>query len=255
MANRKNRNNDATENKFTNKISAWIGGIRVALIALLKVIYLLIFIGIFIFLMYSWNLDKADRIFSFLETSFWPIIILLVIFLFKTELSNLISKGVVIILPGGHELRFNEPAPQQETTQKNPEPKRIEDYKEIEKQYEEKIKELGKGQEELKTQLINAQIYLDFERIYRVIFGTQIDLLKRLRSIFPLGQPSKDTIFFFALTQRLFPVFANWTFAQYLNFLFTSNLIYYDNGSYFVTDRGKAFLAYIEILNYPKKDL
>ncbi|OGK38315.1 hypothetical protein A3F03_01965 [Candidatus Roizmanbacteria bacterium RIFCSPHIGHO2_12_FULL_41_11] len=246
---------NSIDNELINRFISLSVTIRLLLFALLKEIYILIFIGLFVILIYRWNFDKADMFFDFLKTSFWPLIVLFAIFLFKNEISSLISKGIVIILPGGHQLRLNEPAPQQETIQKNPEPKIIEDYKEKEKLHLVKIEALGKSYVALKTQLINTQIYLDFERNYRVVFGSQVDLLKRLRSIFPTGQAGKDIIFTFISTQRLFPVFASWTFTQYMNFLLTSNLINFSNDNYFITDKGKAFLAYIEILNYPQKGL
>ena len=97
-------------------------------------------------------------------------------------------------------------------------------------------------------------MYLDLERIYRIIFGSQIDLLKRLR-LNPAGESATNTITFFVLTQRIFPVIKNWLFSQYVSFLLNNQLIYLQNEYYFITDKGRAFLAYIEFFNFPTKSL
>lgn len=241
--------------EFVGKFKNFICTILPYLVALLKTIYVLIFLGIFIIVIYSWNFHKANYVFNFIENSFWPIIALIFIFLFKGQISTLISKGIVIILPGGQEVRLNQDTPSQQSAETQPKKTEIKDYELIEDQYKEETKKLGEDVEKLKTELVNTQIFLDFERIYRVIFGSQVNLLKRLRSISLLGELNRDTIFFFVVNQRIFPVFSSWTFDQYLNFLLVNGLIYFNNERYFITDKGQAFLAYTEFLNLPPKNL
>lgn len=234
--------------------NAHINKINYYIYPIFKTTIFLFLIGVIIHITFSWNFEKSDKIFHFLEASLWPIIAILFIFLFKNEISAMLIKGFQIIFPSGHEIRTGDTIPKQEERQKDPLPKNIESYEEVRKKTEEKI-EKGQDIEKLKKDLINAQIYLDFERIYRIIFGSQIDLLKRLRPIFPSGEFSKDVILFFVFTQRLFPVFTSWSFDQYLTFLFNVGLISFSSDQYLITEKGKAFLAYIEFLNYPKKDL
>lgn len=195
-------------------------------------------------------------ILDYLKVLIWPLVISGFIIYFKKNIRNLIDRITNIKGPGGTEIR----AEQQQ---------RVEDQEEgIEKiskgdvkndlqLSEEKKASTDKDQiiNNLLEQLSSKSLQLEFEQIYRLIFGSQIDLLKRFKDTPNFGESTKDTIFFFVLTQRIFPVFASWTFTKYLNFLFTTNLIYFENDCYFITDKGKAFLAYIEILHYPKKDL
>lgn len=255
MIYKKSKGKNKDEHKFFDFIKNLFAPVWSFLSAFLKVAYILFFLGLLVFLIYYWNFDKADKVFNFLQLSFWPIVALVILFLFKNQIATLIEKGIVIMLPGGQEVRVGLPAPQQEPTQKNPEPKNIEDFKDITKPYENEISKLGEDREKLRTELLNIQIYLDFERIYRVIFGSQIELLKRLRTLSPMSEPAKDTIFFFVLNQRLFPTLVNWTFGQYMAFVLNTGLIVQNNDSYFITDRGRAFLAYIELMNFPKRDL
>lgn len=212
----------------------------------------------------NWSL-----ILDFTKVLTWPFIVAGFLIYFRKNIGGLIDRITLLKGPGGTEIR----AEQQQRVEKQEEgieeiskgdvkndlESRIE---EIKKQYEDQLSKEKKVSTD-KDQIINnlleqlsfKSLQLEFEQIYRLIFGSQIDLLKRLKTAPYFRESIGDTIFFFVLTQRIFPIFTNWTFTQYLNFLFTTNLIYFEKGCYFITDKGKAFLAYIEILNYPKKDL
>lgn len=212
----------------------------------------------------NWNL-----ILDFTRVLTWPFIVGGFLIYFRKNIGGLVDRITLVKGPGGTEIRVEQQQRAEGQKEgigkiskedvKNDLQSQIE---EIKKQYEDQLSKEKKASTD-KDQIINhlleqlsfKSLQLEFEQIYRLIFGSQIDLLKRLKASPYFKEPTGNTILFFVLTQRIFPIFTNWTFNQYLNFLFTTNLIYFANDCYFITDRGKAFLAYIEILNYPKKDL
>lgn len=205
---------------------------------------------------------------EYVKVIIWPVIISGFLFYFKNNIRGLIDRITIIKGPGGTEIR----AEQERKIEKQEEGiEKISDenikkdlqvqIEEVKKTYEEELSKEKKANtnkdkiiSNLLEQLSFKSLQLEFEQIYRLIFGSQIDLLKRLR-LASSGEASKNTIIFFAFIQRLFAVFTSWTFSQYINFLLSSGFIYFNNDHYFITDKGKAFLNYIEILNYPRKDL
>lgn len=164
----------------------------------------------------------------------WPIVAIYLSNKFSQDIRGLLKRITKGELPGG--IKFDSP-PSQDEKQTESTPK----TKEIEK---------------IKSDLDYTQIYLDFERIYRLIFGSQIELLKRLRLQESIGgEELKNTASFFVLTQNFYELLKSWTFDQYLKFLFDAGLIHMKNDRYLISDKGKAFLSYIEFLNFPSKSL
>lgn len=106
---------------------------------------------------------------------------------------------------------------------------------------------------------------LEFERIYSIIFGSQIDLLKIIKT-----QPTdigllKDVIY--PRYRGLYRVFDNWTFDEFIKILLLNNLLevyvpeerksaginQFTRDSlkqYKITQKGLDFLKYIEENNY-----
>jgi hypothetical protein len=179
----------------------------------------------------------------------WPGVVSLSLFVFfKENLINLINRikdlEVFGVKVSANQQKIEIP-PQSE----------VEDYKSIANDYKTKIDELGSSNEKIKQELINTQIYLDFERIYRLIFGSQIDILKSLRMAGIIGEPTSNLIFSFVVTQRMYSLLSSWSFTQYISFLSSSNLITFKDDKYFITEKGNGFLTYIEFLNLPRKAL
>lgn len=190
-----------------------------------------------------------ELILEYIRVLVWPTIVSLSLFIFFRnnfkELINRIKK-----LEGfGVKVSANEQKIQ------NPPRSEVEEYKSIALDYKTKIDELGSNNEKIKQDLINTQIYLDFERIYRLIFGSQIDFLKQLRKASSKGESINNFIFLFTITQRIYPILSTWDFPQYTYFLSSNNLILFKENKYFITDKGNGFLAYIEFLNFPQKAL
>ena len=88
-------------------------------------------------------------------------------------------------------------------------------------------------------------ILILFERIYYLIFGSQIRLLQHLNSAF--SAPKEEFKFYFDNTVELNPAFfKDYDYDQYLNFLIGNNLIDEDkNGIIAVSIIGRDFLKYI----------
>jgi len=193
----------------------------------------------------DWNL-----ILEFIKVLVWPAVIVV----FRKNIAGLIDRLTEFKGPGGTEVKAKQQE-QQLTTSYNPEISKEKITEKVKKEYEEKIKEAGKNIQETNKLLIQTQIYLDFERIYRLIFGSQIDFLKKIKSNLPEGLSIDDAITHYVLIIRIFPTLKSWTYYQYLEFLFNNNLIYQDHKRYLLTDKGKAFLAYYEALNLPPKGL
>ncbi|MCL4360349.1 hypothetical protein M1555_03800 [Patescibacteria group bacterium] len=174
-------------------------------------------------------------ILEYVKVLIWPSIVIFLIIKFNQEIKNLLNRIQSADLPGGTRVNLSPPPQYEKLAENNPKTSEI---------------------EKIKKDLSYTQIYLDFERIYRFIFGSQIELLKRLRAQETRnGEQSKDTILFFVFTQNIFPLLKNWTFDFYLKFLFDAGLIHSRNDHYLITDKGKAFLSYIEFLNFPNKTL
>ena len=88
-------------------------------------------------------------------------------------------------------------------------------------------------------------LLLNAEQIYRVIFGSQIFLLKFLNIS---GVDTKDNLFqFYENAKAQFPaVYNNYSFERYLQYLLNNNLITtQDNEHYAITVAGKEFLKWI----------
>ncbi len=84
-----------------------------------------------------------------------------------------------------------------------------------------------------------------FERIYYLIFGSQILLLQHLNSIF--STPKDEFKFYFDTAAERDPrVFKDFDFDKYLNFLISNNLINEDeNGNIVISILGRDFLKFI----------
>ena len=93
-------------------------------------------------------------------------------------------------------------------------------------------------------QLAVAQLKLEFERIYNVIFGSQIYLLKKLNEN---SKHKKDIDSYIDTTLNNFEELQDWTTEEYLHFLFANSLIIYDKGKelFNITYIGHEFLLWL----------
>ncbi len=110
---------------------------------------------------------------------------------------------------------------------------------------EEKIKRLQK------KAAINYMIF-DFERIYRLIFGTQIAFLNKLSISSPLEHDTGIDFIRKQFKLRKLPTTSNFP-NKWMDFLVKGGLIN-PVGAYSITDKGLAFLQYLQDNEYDLKE-
>jgi hypothetical protein len=86
---------------------------------------------------------------------------------------------------------------------------------------------------------------LEFEKIYSIIFNSQIIFLKNCQS----NYSTVDAATFLDYTKEVIPVFKSWNLQDFTQVLVKNGLVDKDE-VYTITDKGLAFLAYIEKNNY-----
>lgn len=93
-------------------------------------------------------------------------------------------------------------------------------------------------------QLAVTQLKLEFERIYNIIFGSQIYLLKKLNENV---KHKKDIDSYVETTLSNYEEFQDWSIEEYLHFLFTNSLIIYDAEKelFNITNIGHEFLLWL----------
>jgi hypothetical protein len=210
---------------------------------LYKLVYLLIVITLPVFVLYYWNFQYVDKIIDFLKISWWPLVLLFIILLFKEEVGSFINDISELDI-FGNKAKRNKQIPNQDS-QPSKELDVSKEYKEINEQYKTLINSLGNNVDTLKNQLANKEIELDFERIFNVIFGSQIFILKYLLTANFVGL--NDIAKYYGTVQRNNPTLQSWGINQYLFFLISSKLIEPAiSGGFQITPKGKLFIMYIE---------
>lgn len=210
------------------------------------------------------NIDW-QLILNYLGVLSWPFVISVCVIYFRKNLAGLIDRITIIKGPGGTEIRAEEKtqANEQKQAEKTIDTEKIErlakkQIKEIKSQFEKTLDEEKRSKDAtinyLLDQLSIKTLELNFEKVYRVIFGSQISLLRSLLSQDPKGKTIEEVLIFFAMVQRAWqPTFQSWTTDQYLNFLITNGLVEFTfQSTYKITDKGKYFLGYISNLGYPE---
>lgn len=93
--------------------------------------------------------------------------------------------------------------------------------------------------------LAATHLALQFENVFRIIWGSQLRLLSDLNTR-PTGQPIDTLKPFYEAGAKVFPgVYQNYPFERWLGFLQEFGLIRNDNGTIRVTVRGREFLTYL----------
>lgn len=214
---------------------------------LLKLIYSIIIISTPVFLLYYWNFQYVDKIIEFLKISWWPIVVLIIIFIFKDELGSFINEISELSIFGNKAKREKQIPNQENQPSKDIELSK--EYKEINEQYKNIINSLGNDVGTLKDQLTRKEIELDFERIYNVLFGSQLFILKYLTTTNFTGL--NDIAKYYETIQKNNPTLQSWGIDKYLSFLISSQLIEpAASGGFQITLKGKVFITYIESRNY-----
>lgn len=189
---------------------------------------------------------------SILKIIIWPALIVSFIIEFKEQISNLINREIRGKLPGGYEFQIL-----QEKTYESIRPEDIvKEYESIIQKQKIVISNKNLTEEELIYQNAAKDIIIDFERIFNLIFGSQIDLLFFLGNVKKIGFQKWEIEHYFSLiksnTTFSNNFYNNWSWEDYINFLIARGLIIVnpDNGHFIITDYGLKFLSYIESMNY-----
>lgn len=93
----------------------------------------------------------------------------------------------------------------------------------------------------------NYRIATEFERIYRIIFGSQIRLLRHLEAAKTLTK--NEVAKFFKQEKRKMPD-SDIELEPWTRFVVSQGLMEYKNDEYSITNKGRAFIAYLALLNY-----
>lgn len=94
-----------------------------------------------------------------------------------------------------------------------------------------------------------SQMQAWFEKTYATIYGSQISMIKFLNKYKDIGIKKKDLEQYFNSIKKSYNIiFPEWSFDQYLNYLFLENLIVEKNDTICITVRGVDFLGLM--LNY-----
>lgn len=248
----------------------WIKKIKNIVRFVLFYLYSIILITFPIFLLYFWRFRYISEINEFLKFSLWPLIVIGTVYYFRSNIAGLINriqniKGAGMEVScltdkGQKEEKVIETKPISETLSQEIKNQLSSSLDEIKIEYSGKIEALkqesNKKEEYLINELSLTNLALEFERIYRVIFGSQIQMLRILKEQVNGSLPSKSVISMFIFTQRSNdPNLNNFTFEKYMSFLTNNNLIASGVNFYKLTVKGIDFLSYIDYQKYPNKNL
>jgi len=199
--------------------------------------------------------SNVDSIISIIDTLKWPIL-LLIIFLFLIKpIKNLINR-MTKVGHGGTTLEANQQVAtinQEIREVTNVEralglfrTETIEGFKEaVEKEADiEKLTTQEQKIEQLTKYSITLYIIKHFEQLYFSIYGSQLHILQHLNT-FP--DETKDSLkrFYDYAVEKYPNFYENYSYDEYINFLFNLSLITEKNGTVGITIMGVDFLKYL----------
>lgn len=93
--------------------------------------------------------------------------------------------------------------------------------------------------------LAGTQLLLSFEQIHNLIFGSQIYLLKKLNEVAGQGRPWQFVTDHIDHVKQMYPELADWSYEQYLEFLYGRHLIVRHGDTLHITNLGVEYLTWI----------
>ena len=94
--------------------------------------------------------------------------------------------------------------------------------------------------------LAGTQVLLAFERIHSSIFGSQIFLLKKLNEVAGQGRAEEYVNNHIDYVKEQYPEqLGNWSFEQYLSFLYSQLLIVRHGDQIHITNMGVEYLTWL----------
>lgn len=98
----------------------------------------------------------------------------------------------------------------------------------------------------LKHDLADVYFILRCERVYNIIFGTQIQLLKQLQQVVPNGLSQQSIDDHFNKISNIYDVHNNFDSNKYMFFLIQAGLVIIKDGIYHLTNFGADFLTWLQ---------
>lgn len=195
----------------------------------------------------------------------WPIVVILAIVLFKKELADIlpnveeVGTGGVKIGRGAAKRQANEqqvvtanPAITATPTANAPPVSPV--IVAFERSIVASLETMLDGAKipALTRALASVRVELAFERVYRLIFGSQIAALKRLLENGPSNRTEAEG--YFDEIKRRYPEFyRDGNFEEWVGFLLRQELVNVDRGTYRITEAGIEFLTYLFNLRLPEQ--
>ncbi|MEI7604151.1 MAG: hypothetical protein WCJ19_03970 [bacterium] len=190
----------------------------------------------------------------------WPIVAIVVVILYKENISGLIDRLRTIKGPIGIEIQAEHMIKAQEDASKElsdveREKKQVEEQNEIDEtiyslQQKSQKRKKNEPLENLYFELDQKDIQLEFERIYNLIFGSQIVLLDLIAETKHLEYKTIET--YFKNLKDTNPVFGTWTAWNYIKFLISQGLVEIEQETKLlkITGKGLGFLQYVDECGY-----
>lgn len=185
----------------------------------------------------------------------WPIVVLLFMFLFRTQIASLISRITSIDKSGVKTSQAPESQREQQNTEAAQELLHTISKSVVQREREERIKSYlkdnsleveGDTVKLLIAELATTQLRLEFEQIHNVIFGSQIFLMKRLNEAYGRTLSKEMVVAHFDQARKTFrPNFDSYSFDQYMIFLQRMSLVTVTGDAYHITDYGIEYLTWM----------
>ena len=212
-------------------------------------------------------MEIFEFIIKLLDITIWPFFLITGLFLFKNSLRGLIDRIKKInykdatILTKMIDQKADAGKIEIDEEIKNTTNEKIENIKDFYsentvKRFEKNLKdELGISKADnlnkVSSYLYNYSIIKNitsyFKNVYNKIYGSQIELLKKLDN---KKQPEDKIKKFYRKTKSEYAdIYSNYSFDKYLNYLKSENLIKRKNDSFQITETGRDFIKFIKKKN------
>ena len=197
----------------------------------------------------DWNI-----VHEYIKVLAWPIVVTSFLVYFRKNISELIKGIWKIKYPGG-EITTREPNQiEVKNVSENNTDKLLDLVGKYHKVRYEGLKKIT-DQEKMKLEmkLLVKDFELQYEKIYSIIYGSQIRLLESIKSS-STGVSQLYIDQYFLNIKNGYPAqFSTWNSDHYINFLIGSNLLTINSsGNYVITETTNAFIDYINRMGYQK---
>ncbi|HLA55651.1 MAG TPA: hypothetical protein VK623_06105 [Flavobacterium sp.] len=207
---------------------------------------------------------------NFLADISWPVLIMLIVIFFEEQIRYLIKNTKKVNVGGGSIEIQNSQQTQTEATTLDAEILDIESndelyeyLREFTESSQEIVKasilrdskiviETGENFNRLLTYSMLLYFEKHFQNVYRLIYGSQIEILYKIDGNDNETKDSLKYIYENAVAKSP-NSYAEYSYGQYLQFMESYALIYIaENNNVKITDQGRDFLTFIERVNLPK---